>query len=179
MANAKGIFKAVAPWLFAGASTLLPGPLGQAASKIGAIIGKPDLKPDIDAISEAVAGATPEQLAQIRAADQAHELEMQKAGFQHVEDLLNAEYADTANARAREVAIKDKTPRNLAYSVCVLVLLLEGFMLFYGTPKAVDPVIAGRILGTLDSALILVLGYYFGSSRGSDDKNEIIKNLSK
>jgi hypothetical protein len=165
MANAAGIFKAVAPWLFAGASTLLPGPLGQAAAKIGAIIGKPDLKPDIQSISAAVASATPEQLAQIRAADQQHELDMQKAGFEHVEDLLNAEYADTANARAREVAVRDNTPKILAYGVSILVLLVEGFVLLHGIPKLVEPVIAGRILGTLDSALILVLGYYFGSSQ--------------
>lgn len=179
MANAAGIFKTVAPWLFAGASTLLPGPLGQAAAKIGEIIGKPDLKPDITAISNAVAGATPEQLAQIRLADQQHELDMKKAGFETVEAILGAEYGDTANARAREVAVRDNTPRYLAYGVCVLVLVVEGWMLLHGIPKTVDPVIAGRVLGTLDSALILVLGYYFGSSRGSDAKNEVIANLSK
>lgn len=178
MASVAGVFKAVAPWLFTAASTLLPGPLATAAQKVGEAIGK-DVSPDLSAISEAVAGATPEQLQAIKAADQQYQLDMQKAGFQHVEDLLKMTFDDTANARAREVAVRDNTPRILAYGVSGLVVLIEGFMLLHGIPKTVDPVIAGRILGTLDSALILVLGYYFGSSRGSDAKNEIISNLSK
>jgi hypothetical protein len=32
------------------------------------------------------------------------------------------------------------------------------------------------VLGTLDAALMLVLGYYFGSSAGSAAKDETIKN---
>jgi hypothetical protein len=31
-----------------------------------------------------------------------------------------------------------------------------------------------RVLGTLDSALMLVLSYYFGSSAGSAEKNQIM-----
>src|SRR6185312_12097477 len=167
---------AVAPWLFTAASTMLPGPLATAAQKVGEAIGKP-VSADPQAIAEAVAGAAPEQLQAIRAADQQYALDMQKAGFAHVEDLLKMNFDDTANARAREIAVRDNTPKILAYGISVLVVAIEGFMLLHGIPKDVDPVIAGRILGTLDSALILVLGYYFGSSRGSDDKNSIIDNL--
>jgi hypothetical protein len=178
MPNFASIFKAVAPWLFTAASTLLPGPLATAAQKVGEAIGK-DVKPDVQAIAEAVAGATPEQLQAIKAADQQYALAMQKAGFEHAEDLLKMNFDDTANARAREIAVRDNTPKILAYGVSILVLLCEGFMLLHGIPKTVDPVIAGRILGTLDSALILVLGYYFGSSRGSQEKDATIANLSK
>jgi hypothetical protein len=185
MANAAGIFKAVAPWLFAGASTLLPGPLGQAAAKIGAIIGKPDLKPDITAISDAVASATPEQLALIRAADQQHELDMQKAGFAHVEDLLNAEYADTANARTREIQTKDSwTPRIIAAFVILAWCFVQGFLLvhaFSGKPELTPSMsqLVGAISRMADAALMLVLGYYFGSSVGSQYKDSTIQNLSK
>jgi len=35
-----------------------------------------------------------------------------------------------------------------------------------------------RSLGTIDMALGLVLGYYFGSSAGSDKKNELIRKLT-
>jgi hypothetical protein len=185
MANAAGIFKAVAPWLFAGASTLLPGPLGQAAAKIGAIVGNPTLKPDVQAISAAVAGATPDQLAQIRAADQQHELEMQKAGFEHVEDLLNAAFADTANARAREIQTKDSwTPRIIAAFVIVAWCVIEGFILWHAFSRApeLNPAnsqLVGAISRMADAAFMLVIGYYFGSSIGSQNKDATIQNLSK
>jgi hypothetical protein len=178
MANVAGIFKAVAPWLFAGASTLLPGPLAQAASKIGAIIGKPDLKADLQTISEAVAGATPEQLAQIRTADQAHEAEMQKAGFQHIEDLLNAEYADTANARAREVSIRDKMPAVLGITVTVGFFGLVTLLAFHAFPEATKDTLL-LLIGALTVGWKDVMGYYFGSSAGSQEKDSTIQNLSK
>jgi hypothetical protein len=35
------------------------------------------------------------------------------------------------------------------------------------------------VLGTLDSALILILSYYFGSSAGSDRKTEILAGANQ
>ena len=55
-------------------------------------------------------------------------------------------------------------PRILASLVVALVIAAEGSMLYFGQPKGVDGVVLGRILGTLDAALMLVLGYYFGAS---------------
>jgi len=181
MANAKGIFKAVAPWLFAGASTLLPGPLGQAAAKIGEIVGKPDLKPDLDEITNAVAGATPEQLASIRAADQEYSLNMQKAGFQHIEDLTNAAYADTANARAREIAVRDKTPERLAYLIVGSTMGMCWYVLTGHAPNATvaQAGTIGTVLGYAISEAKQAIAYFLGSSLGSKAKDETIDNLSK
>jgi hypothetical protein len=50
-------------------------------------------------------------------------------------------------------------------------------MFFLGQPKGIDGVVLGRILGTLDSALMLVLGYYFGSSAGSAEKTAAINKI--
>ena len=72
--------------------------------------------------------------------------------------------------------MKDWTPRILAAGVVCLTFCGEGWILTHGYPSNVAGELVGRILGTLDSALMLVLAYYFGSSAGSDRKTEILAN---
>ena len=88
-------------------------------------------------------------------------------------------YADRDSARKREETVKDWTPAMLAWLVVGLTVAGEGLMMFYGTPKTVDPIVLGRVLGTWDSALMLVLGYYFGSSAGSAAKTDAINAQMK
>ena len=53
------------------------------------------------------------------------------------------------------------------HSVGIIVILLtcgaEGMLLF-GQKPMIDDLIIGRILGTLDASLLMVLSYYFGAS---------------
>jgi|CXWL01.1.fsa_nt_gi purine-cytosine permease-like protein len=69
------------------------------------------------------------------------------------------------------------------FFTCVLALLVvlgwfavQGVLLSH-LVAIVDPSmrdLLNRVLGTLDAALIMVLSYYFGSSRGSADKTDLL-----
>lgn len=91
--------------------------------------------------------------------------------------------ADRDSARKREVELKDTTPRTLAYivvggflglSVCQLIAL-------YVWPEIKLPsegwVLIGNITGYLAAKSELALTYYFGTSAGSDRKNDTIERL--
>lgn len=52
----------------------------------------------------------------------------------------------------------------IALIVVLVTLAAEAGYLFYGTSAKVPEVLIGRILGTLDAALTLVLGFYFTAS---------------
>ena len=169
-AKALQILRTVAPTLALAAG----GPFGPiAAAAIHLALGTDPTQPA--SAETALLNATPEQLAALKKGDNDFAVQMKTLGVQE-EQLA---YADTASARAREVEVKDNTPRIIAYLVILLVLIAEGSMFFVGQPKGMDGVVLGRILGTLDSALMLVLGYYFGSSMGSAKKDSTISDLAK
>ena len=64
----------------------------------------------------------------------------------------------------------------LVLSVVIIVATLSAEMviLFVGVPANVSEVLVGRVLGTLDSALMLVLGYHYATSAGSDRKTTLM-----
>jgi len=157
------------------------GPIGLltvAAQGIGQIVGK-NVSPTTDAISAAIAGATPEQLIAMKKVDDDFAAQMKQMGFADEEEMEQIFAGDRASARNREEIVRDKTPRILAYGICLLVFTGEFLYFHYGAPPNVSPELVGRILGTLDSALMLVLSYYFGSSAGSAKKDETIQGLSQ
>lgn len=172
------VLKKAFPFLSAAAS--LGGPLGtMAASAVGSALGLNKAPAnDGDSISTAIATAfaTPEQRAALIKAEQDFQVQMQQLGYQHAEEIEQIAAKDRDSARNREIQVKDKTPRILALVVIVLTFAGEGWYFTHGAPANASPELIGRILGTLDSALILVLSYYFGSSAGSDRKTEIIAN---
>lgn len=51
----------------------------------------------------------------------------------------------------------------IAILVVMLTLAMEGAVLFGHKPE-IDAVLLGRILGTLDAALLMVLSFYYGAS---------------
>jgi hypothetical protein len=144
-----------------------------AATAISLALGTP--AGDDKAAEAALLTATPDQLLALKKAE--NDFVVQMKTLEISEEKLS--FDDVANARAREIAVKDNTPRIIAYIVILLVLIAEGSMFFVGQPKGMDGVVLGRILGTLDSALILVLGYYFGSSAGSASKDKTISDIAK
>jgi hypothetical protein len=176
MADVVGFFKKVAPWVAAAAASALPGPIGMAAKVVANAIGKP-VRADVGEIAAAVAGATPEQLAAIQSADHQFQLDMQKLGFQHEGELAQAAYADRADARAREVSVRDRMPMFLAIFVTLGFFGLVGLLAFHAFPDKTRDVFM-ILIGALTVGWKDVMGYYFGSSAGSDAKNAIISNLS-
>lgn len=170
--------KKTVPWLSTIASIAMPGAgpfIGLAAKALSSGLGA-TVKPDAQSISDAIttAMANPDQLATLKKIDDDFAVQMRSLGIQETMDYEKIAADDTASARQREEIVKDSTPKILAFLVVILCFVGEGFYFFHGAPANASPELIGRILGTLDSALILVLGYYFGSSRGSDRKTELL-----
>lgn len=132
-----------------------------------------DLTKRQDALASAVTGATTEQLLALKKADNDFKAQMAELGYKDDEAIAALGAQDRDSARKREMTVRDRTPQILAYIVVALAAAGEGFIIFYGTPKGVDPVILGRVLGTLDAALMLVLSYYFGASSTDHNKTNL------
>jgi hypothetical protein len=174
--NFKNVFKSAFPFISAAASA--GGPLGtMAANAIGGALGLEKITPDAIPDAIAAAAADPDKMLRLRDSEQQFKLQMAQFGFDSVEKLEEIAAQDRANARAREITVKDKTPRNIAYIVVAATIIFEGVILFHGIAAGIDPVITGRILGTLDLALGLVLGYFYGSSASSRAKDSTIHQV--
>ena len=80
---------------------------------------------------------------------------------------------DRASARAREIATGDSTNRYLSYLI-VGVFGAAQYAVFTHQFPPDQAIMVARVLGTIDMALGLVLGYYFGSSAGSARKDDLL-----
>lgn len=80
---------------------------------------------------------------------------------------------DRASARAREIAVKDWIPGILAIGVSLGFFGVLGFMLKFGAPKEGGEALM-VMLGALGASWGAVMNYYFGSSRSSAVKTELL-----
>lgn len=139
-----------------------------------AIFGHPNATGD--ELQKAIAaGLSPDQLVQIKQADDALKAKLLDAGIQ-VEQIAAA---DRASARTMAAATKDFTPTLLALLVIIAWCSVQYLLM----TRVLDPSmreLVARVLGTLDAALMAVLNFYFGSSASSSAKNEMLaKALDK
>lgn len=164
----KSIISTVAPWI----GTALGGPLGgMAVSAVADAFGLSEKT--TDAVKQALSGATPEQMLALKNADQAFSINMQKLGFDHIETLHKLSNDDMASARQREMVVKDYTPRLLILFITVGFFGILGFMLMFEVPEK-NQTILNVMLGSLGTAWLAGVYYYFGSSTSSDRKTELI-----
>lgn len=165
----KTIVKSVAPMI----GTALGGPLGGlAVSAIGEALGVDDNT--VENVKTAVMGASPEQLLALKQEENRFSEHMAELGYKDIESLNNIAASDRASARSMAVATGDIwTPRLLAALVVMAWCLVQWFLLHHVIEPSMRELIA-RVLGTLDSALTLVLAFYFGSSSGSRSKTEMM-----
>ena len=141
-----------------------------------------ELKPDMSS----------EDLVKVQIAQMEHEEELLKLRLE--EDRLDlAELQmllkDTNDARQREVQIanSDKAPLLnkivtpvLALSILLLTFVLFGVVMFNDTPvEASRKDILIYILGVLSAIASQITSYYFGSSQGSKDKSDALKEAMK
>ena len=132
----------------------------------------------------------PEQKAQA----QLELLKMEQAGelakMANDSEITKAYLSDVASARNREaqVAVSDSAPYLnkiitpvLALGVLIATFGLFGFVLFdKGTIDPTRKDILIYVLGVLSAIATQIVAYYFGSSKGSADKNMAIdKMISK
>lgn len=102
---------------------------------------------------------------------QAHELRMAVLGQQT--ELIKLDTEDRHSARRANVdGGNQRRVFWFAVLIFVGVLSVNAAVLLLGMPPGVDPAVSGRILGTLDAAVLVALYYIFGSSSGSAMKTE-------
>jgi hypothetical protein len=166
----KGIIGTVAPAL----ATALGGPLAGAAVKTIAdkVLGTPDAS-EADVAAAITAGASPDMLLKLKQADQDFARAMADAGIK----LEELEAADRANARAREIATKDWVPAALAVTNALAFFILLFLMLSRAVPEA-NKSAFDILLGMLAGSLTTIMTYYFGSSRGSREKDAILGRVA-
>jgi hypothetical protein len=175
--NASDLLKKTLPWIGAVATGGLPGLLIEAAAQVSNKIGK-KVDPTLNGIADAVASATPDQLLALKQADNDFAVKMKQLGFTHEEELTTLAAGDRASARSREIAVKDNTPRNLAYIYTLGFFAVLGGEIYIGLQHVALEPGAKMTLDMLFGALLgMVLGtkeYYFGTSTGSERKTELL-----
>jgi len=167
----KAIVKSIAPTI----GTALGGPLGgMAGLALSKALGiGDDAAKDDTALAAAVQGASPDQLLALKKSDQDFAITMQKLGFENLEALEAIAAGDRANARDREVKTRDWTPKALAIGITLGFFGLLGFLMKREPPPGSRDIL-NIMLGSLGSAWIGVVTYYFGSSSGSARKTELM-----
>ena len=164
----KAIVATVAPTL----ATALGGPLAGVAVK--SIAGKLLDRPDATAeeVEQAVLGADPQTLVRLKEIDAEFKKSMTDAGVK----LEQIAADDRANARSREIQVKDHTPAILAYVVTIGFFGTLAFMLINGKPATGGDALL-VMLGSLGTAWAAIIAYFFGSSAGSRKKDEAISQM--
>ena len=168
---AKSVISTVAPIL----GTALGGPLGGlAGGLISKALGGTGGSTDPKAVEKLILGQDPQTLIALRQAEA--ELQVHMKELEISEEKLS--FDDTASARSREVAVKDWMPGILSMTITVGFFSVLGYMMTHHIPPE-DRDTLNLMLGSLGTAWISVVAYYFGSSAGSRAKDATIGNLSK
>ncbi len=132
-----------------------------------------DLAPGAGAQSVAtvLSAATPEQLAAIKAADYDFAVKMKELDI----SVTKLDEDDRASARTREMTLRDRTPAILAY---VLTLGLFGFIVLMSLVNipANSAQALNLTLGSIGTAWVAMVTYYYGSSRSSQNKDLMLFN---
>tara|TARA_R110001592_G_scaffold20949_10_gene85009 strand:- start:4228 stop:4701 length:474 start_codon:yes stop_codon:yes gene_type:complete len=152
----KNIVGAVAPTL----GTALGGPMGgMAANMIAEVLGVPNTP---KAIEKAIADATPEQMLELKKAENDFEVQMKELEV----DVFALETADKQDARGK--FSKDWTARIMGITV------VGGFMgyIFLVTlqpPEQNSEALINLVLGYLGGLASAVISFYFGASNTQKD----------
>ena len=151
----KNIVGAVAPTL----GTAIGGPMGgMAANMIADVLGVPN---DQKSIETAIQNATPEQMLELKKAEQAFEVQMKELDV----DVFKLETQDKQNARS--MFSKDWTARIIG------LFTIGGFLgyIFLVTlqpPEQNSEALINLVLGYLGGLASAIISFYFGASHTSD-----------
>lgn len=182
------VLEELAPTIATAVGTPLLG--GAVAALEGAFGLTPSASASMDdrqgALAAAIQGATPEQLAAVRAADQNYAARMAEAGFADKEALAKLQVQDETlyvddTADARKVNGSSDKVFNLGVVVLVTFAAIMGaslygaYALLIGSIPVKDVAMVGMvsgfvgtIIGYVSANAQQVVSFFFGSSKGSE-----------
>lgn len=164
----KDIVKTVAPWI----GTALGGPLGgMAVEAAAAALGLSDKT--AEAVKNAISGMNPEQALALKKADQDFALQMQAMGFKQVTDIEKLAADDRKDARSMQVQTRSIVPAVLSVGVTLGYFGILWGMLA-GKLEVSDSQALLLMLGSLSTAWGMVMAYWFGTTRDSGVKTELL-----
>jgi len=136
------------------------------------ILGKPDGTEE--EVVDVLSSGNPEVLFKLKQAEEDFKIKMKELGIK--EDELIVE--DRMDAREREIKTKDKMVPIFAGIVLLGFFATVGYVLSgYVDLSGQTGAIAGTLIGYVSAKAEQVIAYYFGSSKGSSDKNNIFNDL--
>lgn len=151
---------------------ILPIPGGAAigtalASAIGSSSSKPeDILAALTSSADAVEKAKEFQIT--------HTETMLSLHQSFVRDMYTQEVADRTSARSMQIGTKSVTVPMLAWLIVgSFIAMVAGALLGYAK---VDSALAGTLVGYLSAKCEQVVGFYFGSSQGSQNKDILLAN---
>lgn len=160
--------KTIAPLL----GTALGGPLGGAAASFIADKLGLDTK-TVESVTEAISGGkmTPDQISQIKLA----EIEFEKFCKTNAIDLEKVSAADRASARDMLRATGSYVPAVLTFGITIgYFVVLLGMMLKQFT--VADSQVMLMMLGQLGTAWGVTIAFWFGTTRNSQEKTNLLAN---
>lgn len=152
-------------------ATALGGPVAGLAVKAlsGALFGHENSSQDD--IMAALANPTGDQLAALKKIDADFKVQMKALDI----DLERIAADDRDSARDMQKETRDWIPRALAVSVTIGFFAILIYMLVYGLPTTGNEALL-LLLGALQTAWGGIIAFYFGSSSGSQKKDQMIYN---
>jgi hypothetical protein len=124
-------------------------------------------------VAAAIAGATPQQLADMRAADQNYAVAMAQAGFKDTETLASLKVQDTISARDMQTANKSPVPAWLTFCVTVGFFGMLAALFVVNVPEA-NKAIVFSFIGTLGTAWLVIMHFWFGSTADTAQVNDLL-----
>ncbi len=153
------------------ASVLLGPVAGMAVSGLGKVFGIDNATiKDITKIVED-GKVSPDQLSDIRKLELEYQDHEKERGFRYA-DL---EFRDRDSARKANVAGGTQVMLFWLSLVLLSVCLgMEGVVLFKGYPVDIPEIIVGRVLGLADAVVMMVMGYWYGTTNSSSNKTALL-----
>jgi len=167
--NWKKTIGAIAPVI----GTALGGPFGGLAGTVlGKVLGVDDPTDDAalgDAVKQAM--ADPDLVIKLKTAEIEFKAKLKELGVRESE--IYAE--DRASARDMQKANKSVVPGTLTFLLVAIAGVLVYFVMTSDMTN-VDKTLVGTVIGYVFSELKQATSFWFGSSKGSQDKNVFIGN---
>lgn len=152
----KNIVGAVAPTL----GTAIGGPMGgMAANMIADVLGVPN---DQKSIEKAIQNATPEQMLELKKAEQQFEIQMKELEV----DVFKLETQDKQNARG--MFSKDWTARIIGIAT-IGGFLGYIFLVTLQPPEQNSEALINLVLGYLGGLASAIISFYFGASHKGEE----------